>query len=293
MTDFRPRRSVLYMPGSNERALEKAKNLSADCLILDLEDAVAPDAKEKARALVVEAVNSNAYGRRELVIRINALSSPWGAADLEAAVAAKPGAILIPKIETLTGLEEVAQAITAYAPASPVNLWAMIETPLAVLNAQTIAGFAGHREAPLKAFVMGTNDLAKETRAALTLERAPMQAWLSHCVLAARAFGIDIIDGVYNELKDDEGFRAQCAQGRALGMDGKTVIHPAQIEPCNDIFSPSEQEIGEARKIMAAFELPENRGKGAISIDGRLVERLHVDMARRILEMRDAIDAAS
>ncbi len=282
---IRPRRSVLYMPGSNARALEKARELDADCLILDLEDAVAPDSKDLARKQVCAAVSAGGYGRRELVIRINAPDTPWGEEDLAAAVAAGPQAILVPKVSRQEDLAGPAIA----AAGAEIALWAMMETPLAILNARSIALHAEHPAAPLAAFVMGTNDLARETRAGFGESRQAMVAWLSHCVLAARAHGIDIIDGVYNDFRDEEGFRGECAQGRLLGMDGKTLIHPAQIAPCNEAFSPSRDDIAWARKIIAAFEEPENKGKGAITIEGRMVERLHRDMARRTLAIAEAM----
>jgi citrate lyase subunit beta/citryl-CoA lyase len=288
---IRPRRSVLYMPGSNARALEKAKTLPADCLILDLEDAVAPDAKAAAREQVAAAVRGGGYGSRELVIRINGLSTPWGADDLKAAAGAGAHAILIPKVQTEHDLEKARQALWRTDAPSGLALWAMMETPLGVLNAKAIAADAAHSRHPLAAFVMGTNDLAKETRAALGGDRLPMIAWLSIAVAAGRAFGVDIVDGVFNVIGDEAGFRAECAQGRALGMDGKTLIHPSQIDPCNEAFSPSAEETAWARKVIEAFELPENQGKGVISVEGRMVELLHAEMARRTVAIANVIAA--
>ncbi len=290
-TFFRPRRSVLYVPGSNARALEKAKTLAADVLILDLEDAVAPDVKETARDQVMAAVKGGAYGLRELVIRINGLNTSWGAADLEAAIAAGPDAILVPKVSVPADLQRVASIVNAAGAPEALRLWAMMETPLAMLNARVIAETAMNPDTRLSCFVMGTNDLAKETGARLTPGRAAMLPWLMTCVAAARAYGIDIIDGVYNDFADDLGFAAECRQGAELGLDGKTLIHPRQIEACNVAFSPAEAEVDWARKVIAAFDLPENANKGAIQLDGRMVERLHADSGRRLVAIADAIAA--
>ena len=278
------------MPGSNARALEKAKSLAADCLLFDLEDAVAPDAKAQARELVCQAVRGRGYGKREVVIRINPLGSDWGADDLAAAAGAGADAILVPKVEKPADLEAVREKLARANAPQELALWAMMETPLAVLDAQEIAAAAAAEAYPLKVFVMGTNDLAKETRAELGDDRLPMLAWLSTCVAAARAYGLDIIDGVFNDFRDEEGLVAECRQGRALGMDGKTLIHPGQIGPCNAVFSPPDQEVDWARKVIAAFDEPENRSKGAISVEGRMVELLHADMARRTIAIAEAID---
>lgn len=283
----RPRRSALYMPGSNARALEKAKTLAADVVIFDLEDAVAPDAKEVAREQVMAAVASGGYGDRELVIRINGLDTPWGEEDLAKAVAAAPNAILIPKVSTVSQLTEVGKRLSS-APEA-IQVWAMIETPLAILNLREIAAAARDPSTRLSCFVLGTNDLAKETRADLVENRSAALYWLSATVTAARAYSIDVLDGVYNAFRDIEGFRRECLQGRQLGMDGKTLIHPDQIGPANEIFSPTAEEVEWARKILAAFSEPQNQGKGAINIDGRMVERLHAEMARRTVELAEAI----
>jgi citrate lyase subunit beta / citryl-CoA lyase len=285
---IRPRRSVLYMPGSNERALEKAKTLAADALILDLEDAVSPEKKADARKQVADTVKAGGYGGRELIIRINALDTEWGHDDLEAAIEAEPDAILVPKPNRAADLDAVARKVETAG--KEIALWAMVETPLALLNIQEIAGCAAHSHAPLTAFVMGTNDLAKETRARFVPGRAPMLPWLTTSILAARAFGLDIIDGVYNDFRDTDGFQAECEQARDLGMDGKTLIHPTQLEAANAVFAPSDAEVAEARKIIAAFEEPENKGKGAISLDGRMVELLHAEMAKRTVALAEAID---
>lgn len=273
---IRPRRSVLYMPGSNARALEKARTLAADALILDLEDAVAPDAKEMARAQVCEAVKAKGFGKREVIVRVNALSTPWGRADLDAAVAAGPDAILLPKVSSPRDLE-----IDCALP-----LWAMIETPLAILNIAAIAG-----SSRLACFVMGTNDLIKEIRGHHTADRANLSAALGLSVAAARAHGLAVIDGVFNDIQDADGFVAQCRQARSYGFDGKTLIHPSQLEPCNAVFAPSADEVAAARAVIAAFALPENKGKGAIKLDGRMVELLHAEIARRTVALADAIEA--
>lgn len=288
---IRPRRSVLYMPGSNTRALEKAKTLAADALILDLEDAVAPDAKDAAREQVAAAVGAGGYGKREVAIRVNALGTPWGEADLQAAAGAGADAILIPKVQTPADVDAARSVLRAAGASNTLSLWAMMETPLAVLNAAPIAAAAASPDYPLTVFIMGTNDLAKETRASLGGGRVGMIAWLSACVAAGRAYGVEIIDGVFNEIGDMAGFEAELQQGRLIGMDGKTLIHPSQIEPCNAAFSPPPDEVDWARKILAAFELPENAGKGVLRVDGRMVELLHAEMARRTVAIADAIAA--
>ncbi|WP_289035038.1 CoA ester lyase [uncultured Roseibium sp.] len=290
---YKPRRSALYMPGSNARALEKAKTLDVDCLILDLEDAVAPDSKATARDQIVSAVSGGGYGEREVVIRINALDTPWANEDLAAAIKAGPDAILVPKVNTPADLQQVAHRLALGQASVGIKLWAMMETPLAMLNAAAIGACGRDPEVRLSCFVMGTNDLAKETRAQLNPGRAVMMPWLMTCVAAARAGGIDILDGVYNAFNDLEGFDAECAQGVEMGMDGKTLIHPKQIEACHAAFSPSEEEIAWARKINDLFELPENANKGAIQVDGKMVERLHADMGLRFIAIADAIAAHS
>jgi citrate lyase subunit beta/citryl-CoA lyase len=286
---IRPRRSVLYMPGSNARALEKAKTLPADAVILDLEDSVAPDAKEAARNQVTTAVKAGGFGSREVVIRVNGVDTPWHANDLTAAAHAAPDAILIPKVSTPDTLELIGRRLLDMGTDHRTRIWAMIETPLAIFNILGIAAEARDSESRLAVLVMGTNDLAKETRARLVPGRAPMLPWLSTCVAAARHHGVDILDGVYNDIGNAEGFAAECRQGVELGFDGKTLIHPSQIEPCNAAFSPSADEVAQARKIIAAFDLPENKAKGVVSIDGRMVERLHADMARRTVTIAEAI----
>jgi citrate lyase subunit beta / citryl-CoA lyase len=286
---IRPRRSVLYMPGSNARAIEKARTLAADGVILDLEDAVAPDAKETARAQVVAAVKAGGFGRREVFVRVNGIGTPWFAEDLAAFAHIAPDAILVPKIQSGEQLEHVGTRLLDLHADRRIHIWAMIETPLAVFNIVQIAAAARDSESRLAGFVLGTNDLAKETRARIVSGRAPMVPWLMACVAAAHAYGIDVLDGVYNEIADAEGFAAECAQGRDMGFDGKTLIHPNQIEACNAAFSPTPAEVAEARKVIAAFEEPENRGKGVVKLDGRMVERMHADIARRVVAIADAI----
>ena len=286
---IRPRRSVLYMPGSNARALEKAKSIAADALILDLEDAVAPDAKAQARDQVCAAVKAGGYGKRELVIRINALDTPWGKDDLAAAAAAAPDAILLPKPGS--GADIVAAADALKSAPEKTRLWAMIETPLAILNVQDIAAASRLAGTRLACFVMGTNDLVKETRADLSSNRRPALYWLSATVTAARAYGLDVLDGVYNNFKDAEGFKRECVHGRALGFDGKTLIHPDQVAVANEVFAPPEADVAWARKIIAAFDQPENKGKGVITVEGRMVELLHAEIGRRTVAIAEAIDS--
>ena len=286
---IRPRRSVLYMPGSNARALEKAKTLPADGVILDLEDSVAPDAKQAARGQVVDAVKAGGFGAREVFIRVNGVDTPWHADDLAAAAHAAPDAILVPKISNPEMLEMIGRRLLDMGTDHKTRVWAMIETPLAIFNILSIAAEAKDSESRLSGFIMGTNDLAKDTRARLVSGRAPMLGWLSTCIAAARIYGIDILDGVYNDIGDADGFAMECRQGVELGFDGKTLIHPSQIAPCNTIFSPSPEEVALARKMIAAFDLPENKSKGVVSIDGRMVERLHADMARRTVAIAEAI----
>src|SRR5262245_2904943 len=289
--NLRPRRSVLYMPGANERALEKARSLPADALILDLEDSVAPEAKPEARERVIAAVESGGYGRRELIIRVNAIETPWGAEDLKAAAAVGPHAILVPKVSRPGDMVSAAKLLKANAATAETRLWAMMETPLAILNARDIASVAADADNRFSCLVLGTNDLLKESRARALGDRFAIVPWLAMSVLAARSYGLDVIDGVYNDFKDEAGFRAECEQGRTLGMDGKTLIHPSQIEPCNHIFSPSDEEVSWSRKVIEAFALPEHMGKGVITVEGRMVERLHLVMAERVVAIAETIAA--
>jgi len=276
--NHRPRRSVLYMPGSKSRALDKAATLSADALILDLEDAVSPTEKSVARDLVCEAVKSRPFGPREVIVRINGAQTEWGGADLAAAAEARPDAILLPKVESP---DDIAKA---RAVAGDIAIWAMMETPRGLLNADAIAAAPG-----LACMVMGTNDLAKELHASHIPGRVPMIASLGLALLAARAHGLAIIDGVYNAFKDDEGLRVECEQGRDMGFDGKTLIHPAQLAVTNEVFGPSPEALEEARAQIAAFEQTEASGGGVAVVNGRIVENLHVENARRLLAEADAI----
>ena len=287
----RPRRSVLYMPGSNAKALAKASTLPADALILDLEDSVSPDAKEAARGQVVEAVRGGNFGGREIVIRVNGPHTPWGPDDLTAAIAAGPDAILLPKVDGPGAIMVAARSMREGGAPDKTRLWAMMETPNAILSAGSIAAVAADSASRLAVLVMGLNDLAKETRARLTPGRPAMTAWVASCAIAARAHGVDIIDGVFNDIKDLDGFRAECVQGRDMGLDGKTLIHPGQIDICNEVFAPTPAEIDSARAIIDAFALPQNAGKGVIQVNGRMVELLHAEMAGRTLAIADAIAA--
>ena len=287
MTDLRPRRSALYMPGANERALEKAKTLPADALILDLEDAVAPDAKPAARERVCAAVASGEYGRRELTIRVNAIDTPWHDEDLRAAAKAGPDAVVVPKVNSAADVHAVERVLTEAGAPDRTKIWAMVETPVAILHAKEIAAASSR----LTVLVMGTNDLAKELQAQHVPGRAPLLTGLSLCMLAARAYGKQILDGVYNDVKDPDGFAAECRQGREFGFDGKTLIHPSQLEPCNRAFAPSEEEVERSRRIIAAFEEATARGDGVVTVDGRMIENLHVADARRLLVLADAVEA--
>jgi len=288
-SNIRPRRSVLYMPGANERALEKAKSLPADAVILDLEDSVAPEAKVMARERVCAVVREGGYGRRELVIRTNALETIWGTADLIAAAEAAPDAILIPKVAHPGDIISSAKILKSVNAAEKTRLWAMMETPQAILNAREIAAVAMDPENRLECFVLGTNDLLKESRARALDNRFAIVPWLALTVVAARAYGLDIIDGVYNDYRDESGFRAECEHGRTLGMDGKTLIHPSQVGPCNEAFSPTDEEVDWSRKIIEAFSQPVNAQKGVITVEGRMVERLHLVMARRTAAIAHAV----
>lgn len=281
----RPRRSALYMPASNAKAIEKAKSLPCDVVILDLEDAVAPEAKEPAREQAVQAVRDGGFGRRELVIRVNGSDTPWGADDLRAAAAARPDAILVPKVNS-------AEDVAAYS--GPLHadtaLWAMIETGRSLFALDSIAAAAGSTQ--LTTFVMGTNDLAKEMRYRLTAGREPFFAALSMAVAAARIHGLTILDGVHNDIEDQDSLEAVCRQGVDFGFDGKTLIHPKQIELCNTVFSPAPAEVDWARAVIAAFALPDNQGKGAIRVEGKMAELLHLAQAERLVAVAEAIALA-
>jgi len=288
---FRPRRSCLYMPGANPRALEKAKSLTADMLILDLEDAVAPDAKSAARQVISDAVKERAYGTREVVIRINGLDTQWGRDDLNMVVAAGPDGILVPKVISGEQVLEIDNALTEAGAPADLGLWVMIEMPLAILNIQEIAAAA--QNSRLTGFVMGTNDLAKEFNAIATADRFAFQVPLALALAAARAYGLVAIDGVYNDIKNEDGLAAECEQGRILGFDGKTLIHPAQLESANRVFSPDPEDIAQAEAVIEAFSLAENQGKGVIKVNGKMTEILHLEQAKRLVAVNAAIKAAS
>jgi citrate lyase subunit beta/citryl-CoA lyase len=274
-------RSVLYLPASNERALEKAKTLPADALILDLEDAVAPDAKESARERACAAVGSGEYGERTLTVRCNGLDTPWGAADLAAAAAARPAAVVVPKV---SGSEHVERIAAVLGP--DLRIWAMVETPAGVFSAREIAA---HPQVDV--LVLGTNDLAKELRASLVPGRAPLLPHLSTVLLAAREAGVLALDGVYNDVRDLEGLEAECRQGAELGFDGKTLVHPSQVEVANRVWAPDEAEVQHAHRVIEAFTAAEREGRGVVTVDGRMVENLHVESARRVLALADTIAA--
>lgn len=281
----RPRRSVLYMPGANTRALEKARTLPADALIFDLEDAVAPDAKAAARANVVAAAQSKSYGKREIVIRCNGLATEWGRADVAAIATSGADAILVPKLESAADVTNIVALLDASGAPASMAVWGMMETPRGILRAEEIAGASPR----LACLIMGTNDLVKDLRAQHTPVRLPMVVPLGFTMLAARAHGLAILDGVYNDIQDIEGFKASCRQGLEFGFDGKTLIHPTQVEPCNEIFAPSAAELTMAEKIVAGFEKARAEGKGVVTVDGRMIENLHVEQAQRQLALAAAI----
>ena len=285
----RPRRSVLYMPGSNARALEKAKTIPADTLILDLEDAVAPDAKAEARQQIISAVTEGGYGKREIIVRANGLDTEWGLDDIKAFAPLNVDGILVPKVSSPEDVDRASKLIDEAGASADVQLWAMMETPLAMLRAEAIAARAAGTR--MTTWVMGTNDIAKEVRCAHTPDRMPMITSLGLCLLAGRAYGLNLLDGVYNDIKDEDGFKAMCEQGRDLGFDGKTLIHPSQVGPCNDVFSPDPEEVAFSRLVIDAFKLPENAGKGVLKVEGRMVELLHAEIAEGVVAIADAIAA--
>ncbi|MEZ0220785.1 HpcH/HpaI aldolase/citrate lyase family protein [Tardiphaga sp. 1201_B9_N1_1] len=288
---IRPRRSHLFMPGSNPRALEKARTVAADGIILDLEDAVAPDAKGTARDAIAQTLNAGGFGKREVIIRINALDSPWWIDDVTMAGKAKPDGILVPKISSVEDLAAVADRLSDIGADMSIKVWAMIETSRAILHAEELAAASRDSENRLAGFVFGPNDIARETRIRMMPGRAAMLPMITHCVLATRLYGLEILDGPYSNFSDTEGFIAEAEQGRDIGFDGKTLIHPSQIEACNKVFTPPDDEVAQARRIIAAFEQPENAKRGAIQLDGKMVERLHADMAKRTIAISDAIAA--
>lgn len=289
-TQIRPRRSALYVPAVNDRALAKTGRLTCDVIIIDLEDSVAPCEKVVARRKLA-AIFAARPQRAEMVVRINALSSEWGAEDLAAAIACKPDAILLPKVDTARDVLGAGDFLDEADEDAAIALWAMIETPKGLLNSATIAELGRDPASRLACFVAGTNDLAKETGVALTPDRRYFLPWLMQMVLAARAGGLDLIDGVYNDFRDTEGFSRECAEAANMGFDGKTLIHPAQIEAANAVFAPSQGAVAEARAIAAAFALPENRDKGVIALNGRMVERLHLAQAEKLLAKAAVIGA--
>ncbi len=285
----RPRRSALYMPGDKTKVLEKGKTLPADVLIFDLEDAVAQNNKAMARRAATDAVTAGGYGARDLVIRINGLETEWGQDDLAAAVEAAPNGILAPKVETGADITKLDAALSTASAPETLALWVMIEMPRALLNIQEIAAAA--RQTRLTGFVMGTNDLAKELRAVATPDRLAFQTAFALTLAAARAESLVVLDGVYNDIQNAAGLQAECEQGRTLGFDGKTLIHPSQLAPANTAFAPTEEEITQAEAVIAAFALPENAGKGVIKVNGKMTELLHLEEAKRIAAMARAIAA--
>ena len=284
MTELRPRRSVLYMPAANERALQKAKGVAADALIFDLEDAVAPDSKDAARANAVAAASSGAYGKKEITIRCNSLSTPWGADDIAAAAKSSAVAVVIPKINNVAEVDAVSAALDKAGAPAGRTIWAMIETPEAIFNVRSIAAHPR-----VNVLVMGTNDLGKELRAKQVPGRHPLVSHLSTALLAAREGGKVILDGVYNDIKNNVGFLAECSQGAEMGFDGKTLIHPDQVVGANETWAPSEAEIEHARRVIAAFDEALAAGKGVVQLDGRMIENLHVDNARGAITIAEAI----
>jgi citrate lyase subunit beta / citryl-CoA lyase len=288
---IRPRRSLLFMPGSNARALEKARNLPADGLILDLEDSVAPEAKVKARDQIAQAVMAKGFGKREILIRTNGLDTSWWADDVAMAGAVEPDGILVPKVSSVEDLDKIGSRLKEIGAGAKVKVWAMIETARAVLDAEKLAASVRDPKTRLAGFVFGPNDISRETRIRMMPGRAAMIPMITHCILAAHAHGLEMLDGPYGDIGNLDGFAAECAQGRDLGFDGKTLIHPSHIDACNAVFTPPAEDVAEARKIIAAFELPENVSRGAIQLDGRMVERLHAEMATRTIAIADAIAA--
>ena len=284
MHQTRPRRSVLYMPAANERALEKAKSISTDALIFDLEDAVSPDAKDAARVNAVQAASSGAYGKREITIRCNGLDTPWGADDLVAAAKSCAHAVVIPKVDSVATLNEVSRRLDAAGAPSSMTIWCMLETPTAIFDARAICAHSR-----VSVLVMGTNDLAKELRATQVPGRNPLIPHLAQALLAAREAGKPILDGVFNDIKNTEGFRDECIQGKDMGFDGKTLIHPDQVDVANVVWAPTESEVDHARRVIAAFTEATSQGKGVVQLDGKMIENLHVANAERIIATADAI----
>ncbi|MEP7738374.1 CoA ester lyase [Nocardioides sp. 31GB23] len=285
MTDVTPLRSVLYMPGSNERALEKARSIACDGLILDLEDSVAPDAKTAARDQVAAAASSGAYGRRTVAIRVNSIGTEWHDDDIVAAAQAGPDGVVVPKVNSADEVRALVASLEKAGAPDRTRLWAMVETPEAIFNVREIAAASDR----LAVLVMGTNDLVKELYAEHVPGRAPLLTSLSLSLLAARAAGVQILDGVYNDVKDAEGFLAECAQGRQMGFDGKTLIHPGQVAPANEQFAPSAEAVEDARGLIQAWE--DGQGTGVVTYKNKMVENLHVESARRTLAIHEAVQA--
>ncbi len=285
-TSLRPRRSVLYMPAANERALEKAKTLPADAIIFDLEDAVAPDAKEAARGNAVAAASSGEYGHRELTIRCNGLDTQWGQDDLAAAAKSGAAAVVIPKVGSVSTVDLVSKILDASGAPPTMTIWAMIETPTAIFDVRAIAAHPR-----VSVLVMGTNDLARELRAKLVPSRHPLLPHLATALAAAREADIVILDGVYNDVKNLDGFREECVQGAEMGFDGKTLIHPGQVDIANEVWAPTDDEVAHARRVIEAFDEGLREGRGVITVDGRMIENLHVENARRAIAVADAISA--
>lgn len=287
MTEYRPRRSVLYMPGANDKALEKAKSLPTDAIIFDTEDSVAPDMKSAAREKVAAAVGCGEYGQRELTIRVNSIDTEWHEADVRSASEAGPAGVVVPKINSAADVAAVERLLESAGAPDHTTIWAMLETPAAVENAVQIATSSER----LTVLIMGTNDLAKELRAGLVPGRAPLLWGLGRCVNAVRFADKVILDGVYNDVRNPEGFAAEAAQGAEMGFDGKTLVHPSQVEPANELFAPSEEEIEYSRRVIEAFDAGIAEGRGVITVDGRMIENLHVDNARRAIAIDEAIRA--
>lgn len=284
MSKLRPRRSVLYMPAANERALEKAKTIASDALIFDLEDAVSPESKDAARENAVKAASSGDYGKREITIRCNGLDTPWGAADIVAAAKSCASSIVIPKVNNAAEVDEVSKHLDAAGAPKEMTIWAMVETPAAIFNAREIASHP--RVAVL---VMGTNDLVKELRAVQVPGRAPVISHLATALLAAREANKPILDGVYNDIKNSDGFRDECTQGMQMGFDGKTLIHPDQVAIANDVWAPSGAEVEHSRRVIEAFNAARAEGKGVVQLDGKMIENLHVANAERLIAIAEAI----
>lgn len=286
MSQYRPLRSALYIPAANERALEKAKSLPADAIIFDLEDAVAPDAKDSARVAACAAAASGQYGRRELTIRCNGLDTPWGPADLAAIATSTAAAVVVPKVSSVAYLDQVSSRLDAAGAPESMTVWAMVETPTAIFDARAIAAHPR-----VSVLVMGTNDLARELRVPLVADRRALFPHLAAALLAAREAGKSILDGVFNDVKDLDGFASECAQGVEFGFDGKTLIHPAQVEIANNAWAPSAADVDQARRIIAAFDEAVAEGRGVVTVDGRMIENLHVANAQRTLSIAEAIAA--